>query len=139
MSRLAATRSSDSQVRAFAERIDVEQGLEISMLQGWQGWNGVQVTDAAQAYQMMLSMPMMLEQMGMATPAEMDALRAASGTAFDRLYLELMIDHHQGALTMLEDVIINGSDETLQYWATDMLTTQYTQVWQMQQMLADIT
>ena len=141
MSRLARTRSSDPQVRALASRIDVEQGLEISMMQGWQGWNGLQVTNAAQAYEMMLT-PMHrehLEHMGMATPEEMAALSAASGKAFDRLYLELMIDHHNGALRMLEDVIINGSDQTLAFWATDMLSAQSSQIWQMRQMLDDLS
>lgn len=139
MSRMAPTRSNDQQLLSLADRIDVEQGLEISMMQQWQGWHGLEVTNAEQAYQQLLQNPEMLEQMGMATPAELDDLSASSGTAFDVLYLELMIEHHEGAMDMLVDVIINGNDATLEQWATDMLTTQYTQIQQMEQMLADKT
>ncbi|MFW6691814.1 DUF305 domain-containing protein [Streptomyces sp. MAR4 CNX-425] len=139
MSRLAPTRSTDDAVLALAERIDVEQDLEIYMMQSWQGWHDLTVTDAEQAYQRLLQNPEMLERMGMATPAEIDTLGASSGTAFDVQYLTLMIEHHQGAVRMLRDVIINGSDETLRQWATDMLTTQKTQIAQMEAMLADKT
>jgi len=136
MSELAPGRSTDDSLLALAERIDVEQDLEIGMMQNWQTWNDLDVTDAEMAYQMMLGMPMMVEQMGMATADEMDDLADASGTAFDRLYLELMIDHHEGALRMLENVMISGSDTTLEFWANDMLTAQAVQIYQMEEMLA---
>lgn len=138
MSRMAPTRSSDEELLALASRIDVEQDLEIYMMQSWQQWNNLPVTDAEQAYQQMLQNPMMLEMMGMATPEELDDLSSSTGTAFDVLYLELMIEHHEGALDMLIDVLTNGSDETLMWWATDMLTVQQTQIMQMEEMLADM-
>ncbi|MGA8048311.1 MAG: DUF305 domain-containing protein [Dermatophilaceae bacterium] len=136
MSQLAPERSGDQTLQAFAERIDVEQSVEIGMMQNWQTWNDLEVTDAEMAYEMMLGMPMHVEHMGMATAEEMDALAASSGTDFDRMYLELMIDHHEGAVDMLVDVLTNGSDTTLQFWATDMLTAQSVQIDQMEQMLA---
>lgn len=136
MSDLAPGRADDESVAALAERIGVEQEVEIGMMQNWQTWNGLDVTDAEAAYEMMLQMPMMVEQMGMATPEELDDLADAAGVDFDRLYLELMIDHHDGALTMLTDVLIHGSDTTLEFWATDMLTAQGVQIDQMEAMLA---
>lgn len=139
MSRMAPTRSADDAVRALASRIDVEQGLEIYMMQSWQSWNGLPVTDPVMAYHHMLQDPAMLAQMGMATAQQMSNLSASTGNAFDVLYLQLMITHHQGALRMLEDVLSNGSDVTLQFWATDMLTTQYTQILMMEEMLAQKT
>lgn len=139
MSELAPGRSTDESLLALADRIDVEQDLEIGMMQNWQTWNDLDVTDAEMSYQMMLGMPMMIEQMGMATADELDDLADASGTDFDRLYLELMIDHHEGALTMLENVMISGSDTTLEFWANDMLTAQAVQVFQMEEMLADLS
>src|SRR3546814_18693826 len=42
---------------------------------------------------------------GMATPEQMAALAAAKGAAFDKLFLELMIDHHEGAVTMVENLL----------------------------------
>lgn len=139
MSRMAPARSNDQTLLALASRIDVEQDLEIYMMQSWQIWNGLEVTNAEQAYQQVLQNPEMLEQMGMATPEELDDLSASTGTAFDVLYLQLLIEHHEGALDMLVNVLTNGSDEILQQWATDMLTTQYTQILQMEAMLAEMT
>ncbi len=139
LSRLAPSRSSDSDVRALANRIDVEQGLEIYMMQSWQEWNGLEKTDPQQSYEEMLRDPMMVEMMGMATPEELDQLSAATGKAFDVQYLRLMIKHHNGAIGMLTEVLTNGTDETIQTWATDMLATQYAQVQMMQQMLDDRT
>ena len=136
MSEMAATRSNNQTLRALASRIDVEQDLEITMMQNWQGWNGLEVTDAEAAYQEMLQDPMMLHHMGMATPAELNALSASSGAAFDQMYLELMIRHHQGAIDMIVDVLINGSDFILQQWANDMGVAQETQIAQMQAMLS---
>lgn len=136
MSELAADRSSSDALLAFSDRIGVEQTVEIGMMQNWQTWNDLEVTDAEMGYEMMLGMPMMLEQMGMATPAELDDLAASSGTDFDRLFLELMIEHHEGALPMFENVILNGSDTTLEYWANDMMSGQTLQLSFMEEMLA---
>ena len=139
MSQLAPGRSTDSNLLALASQIEVEQSLEIIMMQSWQTSHGLPVTDAAMAYHHMLQDPMMLEQMGMATPQQMDALAAAQGTEFDVLYLQLMIRHHEGALDMIEHVLTHGSDPLLAEWATDMMVTQQTQIYWMQAMLDDKT
>ncbi|MFE7216920.1 DUF305 domain-containing protein [Streptomyces sp. NPDC001698] len=139
LSRLAPSRSSDSAVLSLAGRIDVEQGLEIYMMQSWQEWNGLEQTDPQQSYEEMMQDPMMVEEMGLATPEELDQLTASTGNAFDVLFLRLMIKHHNGAIDMLTDVLTNGTDETLQQWATDMLATQYAQVQMMQRMLDNKT
>jgi uncharacterized protein (DUF305 family) len=135
MSDLVIQGGSDAEVRQLAERIDLEQDIEIDSMQAWQGWNGLEVTDAEEAYQDMLQDPEMLHHMGMATPAELADLDAAQGTAADVLFLQLMIRHHQGAIDMIVDVLINGSDETVQQMANDMGVTQDTQIQQMQEML----
>ncbi len=139
MSEMAPTRTTNTTLLALASRIDVEQELEIDTMRRWQAWNGLEVTNAQQAYEQMLQNPVMLERMGMATSAELAELSAASGTAFDVLYLKLMIPHHEGALDVLLNVMINGSDFIIQQMAGDMYITQYTQILQMQEMLADIT
>ncbi|MFU8853571.1 DUF305 domain-containing protein [Micromonospora sp. SL1-18] len=139
MSQMAPTRTNDQAVRSIASQIDVEQGLEITTMQSWQSWNGLEVTDAEKAYQEHLQDPMMLEMMGMATPEQMAALSAANGAAFEVMYLRLMIRHHQGALDMLADVLVHGSDETLRGWANDMYVTQQAQINWMQNLLASKT
>lgn len=139
MSQMAPSRSNDQNLLALASQIEVEQGLEISMMQAWQSWNGLEVTDAEQAYQDVLQDPMMLEDMGMATPEQLDALSAAQGTEFDVLYLQLMIQHHEGALDMIVEVLSHGSDQTLMWWANDMFVTQQSQIFWMDSMLANKT
>lgn len=140
MGEMSTTRAGDQRVRNLASRIDVEQGLEIAMMQGWQGWNGLPVTDAEQAYHhMMMHGGDHLEEMGMATQEQLDDLEALQGTAFDVMFLQLMITHHQGAIDMAVDVMINGSDFYVQDMANEMLATQYMQILQMEAILADIT
>ena len=140
MSQLAPGRSTDPNLLALASQIEAEQNLEIMIMQGWQTSNGLEVTDPAMAYHhLIMNHPEHAAEMGMATPAELAALSAAQGNEFDILYLQLMIRHHQGALDMIEHVLIHGSDPLLAEWATDMLVTQQTQIFWMQAMLADKT
>ena len=134
MSELAPDRASDPELQSLADRIRTEQGLEIKMLQGWQGRNGLPVTDAPAAYEELLGMPEMIEQMGMATREEMDQLATLSGPDFDRTYLDLMIPHHEGAVRMLQDVILHGSDQELNQMAQDMMSSQKAQLAIMQEL-----
>jgi uncharacterized protein (DUF305 family) len=137
LSRLAPDRTTNSELLALAGRIDVEQTIEITTMQQWQAYNGFDETDPESAYMMMMQDPMMIEMMGMATQAELDQLETLSGTAFDQLFLQLMIDHHQGAIDMCVQVMTNGQEPVLQSMANEMLTTQATQISQMEAMLAE--
>ena len=91
----APTRAHDPAVRRLAERIRVTQQPEIdamsAMLTGW-GETPPDLTHTE--HENHAGMP------GMAAPAELQRLRRSSGTDFDRLFLRLMIRHHQGAVTM---------------------------------------
>lgn len=138
LSRLAPDRTTNSELLALAGRIDVEQTIEITTMQQWQAQNGFDETDPESAYMMMMQDPMMIEMMGMATQAELDQLETLSGTAFDQLFLQLMIDHHQGAIDMCVQVMTHGQEPVLQSMANEMLTTQSTQIFQMQAMLTEI-
>jgi hypothetical protein len=76
---------------------------------------------------------------GMASPEEMAELEAATGPDFDRLYLELMIDHHEGAITMVDDLLeTRGSaqDPVLYEFATDIVNDQESEIERMTAMLA---
>ncbi len=138
LSRLAPDRTANPEVRALAERIDVEQTVEIATMQQWQEFNGFETTNPVSAYEMMMQDPAMIEMMGMATQAELDQLETLSDSAFDQLFLQLMIDHHQGAVDMCVEVMTNGQEPVLQSMANDMLTTQSTQIFQMQAMLGAV-
>jgi uncharacterized protein (DUF305 family) len=112
MTALVPARSARDDVRLMAERIDVSQRSEIARMQQWLRARGVAVpaADAHHAHAGAggahaqhgagghAAMP------GMATPEEMARLAQASGAAFDQLFLELMIRHHEGALVMVDQL-----------------------------------
>ena len=78
---------------------------------------------------------------GMLTPEQMDALRKAEGAEFDRLFLKGMIQHHDGALTMVKDLFETagaGQDAELFNFATDADNTQRAEIKIMEGMLERI-
>jgi len=78
---------------------------------------------------------------GMLTPEQMDALRTAKGTEFDRLFLTGMIQHHTGALVMVKDLFDTagaGQDADLFNFATDVDTGQRAEIRIMQEMLSTL-
>ena len=83
-----------------------------------------------------MAMPMLMP--GMLTPEQMKALAKATGPAFDHLFLTGMIQHHGGALTMVEDLFNTpgaGQDTVLYDFATDIDNTQRAEIKIMQGML----
>ena len=101
MTGLVAGRAATPGLSLLAERIQVSQQDEIKRMQQWLRVRGEQVPCVEPGHQHDDMAHMMMP--GMATPAEMERLAAANGIAFDRLFLELMIRHHQGALRMVAD------------------------------------
>jgi len=133
MSELAATRAPDPAVKALAVTIGSEQAPQIKEMAGWlAAWapstdmNGMPATTSAA---MDMQMP------GMMTAAQMSALAAASGPAFDKLFLQLMIVHHQGALQMAATEDAQGSNPVAKALAASITASQTDQRAQMQKML----
>ena len=105
---LVPSRTASDDVRKLAQRIDVSQQDEMNMMREWLQSRGQQIPDP-RAHHMMggTLMP------GMLTPEEMARLTAATGAAFDRLFLEGMIKHHAGAITMVHDLFAtDGAGQT---------------------------
>jgi uncharacterized protein (DUF305 family) len=100
MTALVATRTSSAEMQKLAQRIDLSQADEIKMMQAWLTRRGQKLPDphAHHAAGAEL-MP------GMLTAEEMTRLSSARGPEFDRLFLELMIKHHEGALTMVGELL----------------------------------
>src|SRR6185312_12141524 len=86
MSRMAAAHKADPRVLKLADKIDQSQVAEIRIMQEWLIRNGQVAPDSSSWHT--VTMP------GMLTAAQLEQLDAASGTAFDRAYLTLMIQHH---------------------------------------------
>lgn len=100
MSELAPTRTARQPIRMLAERIAVSQRDEIDLMQSWLRAQGqVEASSDHHAHvHAGHAMP------GMATEDELNRLGAARGDHFDRLFLELMVRHHEGALVMVEEL-----------------------------------
>ena len=137
MAALVADRTNTPEVTAVAGRINASQADEIDFMQGWLTERGETAPEPGAAsgmdhgahgdHQMAGhgTMP------GMATPAQMAALAAARGEAFDRQFLELMIAHHEGAVTMVADLFRrSGSayDPVLFRFANDVTNEQRAEI-----------
>ena len=100
MAKLAAPSTNNQAIRDLAGRIDVSQADEISFMQGWLQQREEQVPDPTAEH----SEHTHHNMMGMATPEEMTQLAESKSTDFDRLFLQLMITHHDGAIKMVEEL-----------------------------------
>ena len=160
MTDLLRTRSRSKELQALGKRISISQTDEIKFMKQWLEDRGQPTTMQHQMggmagmdhmnmgsmdhskmdhskmeNSMMASMPLMP---GMLTPQQMKALEQASGPAFDHLFLTGMIQHHTGALTMVQDLFDtpgSGQDPFLFDFATDVDNTQRAEIEIMKGML----
>ena len=72
---------------------------------------------------------------GMATEARLGQLRSARGPAFDRLFLTLMITHHEGAITMATEVKAQGNNILVEEMADDVIAQQTSEMTRMRPLL----
>jgi len=148
MADLAPSRAASQQVKDLAVRIKAAQGPEIQQMQGWlttwaaampsstaasnsdgMGGMGSQGQMTSDGVASTMSTP------GMMSDADMPQLTAASGTEFDRLFLQQMIMHHQGALEMADTELAQGSNTAALALARSIKTSQTAEITEMQQML----
>ena len=100
MVQLLKTHSASDDMKKLALRIELSQDDEIKMMQGWLAARRQRVPERTEMHQHGATlMP------GMLTPDEMKQLEAATGSQFDRLFLEGMIKHHGGALAMVKELL----------------------------------
>jgi uncharacterized protein (DUF305 family) len=132
MSRLATSRGADPRLLRFALKIDQSQWAEIRLMQDWLHAHG-QVAPDTSSWRTM-SMP------GMLTADEIAQLDAARGPEFDRLFLTLMIRHHEGALMMVAELLATpraAQDVDVNVFANDVEAVQTAEIAVMRQMLTD--
>ncbi|MEV0699220.1 DUF305 domain-containing protein [Saccharopolyspora sp. NPDC050389] len=140
MTALSPERVQNPKVRALSERIGGAQGPEIGSMQGWLATRGLDEQTGHSGHgshgehsgQDHASMP------GMATPEQLEQLKNSRGADFDRLFLQLMIAHHEGALTMATDVLANGLDEQVHAMAQDVLVTQQDEINTMRSLQSEV-
>jgi uncharacterized protein (DUF305 family) len=134
----AASHGASAAVRTLCDRIVVAQRDEIALMQRWLRDRKEPVPDGDAAHDMMPGMEHPLMP-GMLTAAELGQLDSARGPEFDRLFLTLMIRHHQGAITMVNQLLASqgaGEEETVFRFSSDVFADQTTEIARMQRMLA---
>jgi uncharacterized protein (DUF305 family) len=143
MARWAPSHGARTDVRILAERIVVGQRDEIMLVRNWLRDVGAPVPDT-NATHMKMDMNGMTHDMlmpGMLSEAEMAQLDKARGSEFDRLFLTYMIRHHEGAITMVDQLFASyggGLDETVFRFASDVFADQTTEIDRMQKMLQTV-
>jgi uncharacterized protein (DUF305 family) len=133
MSRMAKSRGANPTVLRLSNKIDQSQVPEIRIMQEWLRRNNQFAPDTSSWRHMTMA--------GMLTPAQMKALQDAKGVDFDRAYLEYMIQHHVGALKMVEDLFASplaGQEVDVNVFANDVVVAQTAEIGIMQKMLTQL-
>jgi uncharacterized protein (DUF305 family) len=133
MTRMAESAGGSARVLKLAQKIDLSQAGEIALMQNWLLDNGQFAPDTSSWRTMQMA--------GMLTIAELDELADARGVAFDRMFLTLMIRHHEGALQMVAELLASpraAQDVDVNVLANEVETTQTVEIGLMWQMLADL-
>ena len=159
MADLATDRAANTQVKELATRIKAAQDPEIQQMQTWLTAWGVAMTGSTAAStaddgmggmdhggmsgmgkegDMSSSAAAGMSMPGMMSDAQMQQLTDASGAEFDRLFLEMMIMHHQGAIEMANTELAEGSNPDALALAESITTSQTAEITEMQQLLQNL-
>ena len=155
MVELLREKGTDPKVKLIGERIALSQEAEIELMRNWLADRGQAQTmtdmhaghaghagmnHAAHAGHAMAASDTPIMP-GMLSPAQMQTLAAANGTEFDRLFLQGMIQHHQGALDMVDDLLAQpdaAQDPMLSDFASSVVADQSAEILRMQSLLSDL-
>jgi uncharacterized protein (DUF305 family) len=133
MAGLAAGRSQNPQVLDLASRIGAGQDPEIATMTGWlQEWGADVPSDGGM---MGGGHTGMAGVSGMMTPEQMDQLTKANGAGFDRMFLQMMIEHHRGAIEMAQTELAQGADPRATQLAQTIIDTQRAEITEMEKLL----
>jgi len=133
MADLALARQTSPEVKTLAEQIKGAQDPEISMMSGWlQAWGAPMEMGDDHGSHEMGGMTMS----GMMTDEDMQALNDATGADFDQMWLQMMIAHHQGAISMADQVKAESSNADVTALADAVIAGQTTEIDTMKQLLA---
>jgi uncharacterized protein (DUF305 family) len=139
MARMAPTHGASASLRTLAARVINAQQDEIALMQQWlrerkqpvpEARPGMKMTHGGVEHEMLMP--------GMLTDAQLKQLDQARGAEFDRLFLSFMIQHHQGAVTMVKELFSSQGaalDDTVFKIASDINVDQTTEIARMQKML----
>ena len=133
MTGLAEGAGASPRVLRLAQKIDLSQAGEIQLMQGWLRANGQFTPDTSSWRTMRMA--------GMLTDTELQQLAQSRGTDFDRLFLQLMIRHHEGAISMVADLLSSpraAQDVDVNVLANEVEVSQLAEIELMWQMLDEL-
>jgi uncharacterized protein (DUF305 family) len=138
MADTALKQATDPKVKALASKIKAAQGPEIERMSGWlTGWGAP--VPAADAGSGMAGMEGMGDQTGgMMSTKEISNLNKATGATFDRMWLQMMVKHHQGAITMAKTALDQGSNPEANKLAKSIIDGQSAEIAEMNSILSEI-
>ena len=138
MAALVKDRTNTPAIIDIAGRIDASQADEIAFMKQWLSSRGFSAPNPEDHHAMHMSHTMA----GMASPEQMQALASSKSVAFDRLFLELMIPHHEGAITMVDDLLGRPGaayEPTIYQFATDITNGQSAEIERMNTLLVGLS
>ena len=136
MAALVKDRTNNEAILAAAGRIDASQEDEMKFMRTWLEDHGAPSEMAGMGHMDHTGME------GMASPEDMAELATLRGTGFDRKFLQLMIEHHKGALTMVEDLTDlpgTAADPVMFEFTSDVVTDQEAEIERMNAVLASLS
>jgi uncharacterized protein (DUF305 family) len=142
MAQLAQENAVTPEVQDLAGQIEAAQGPEVELMQSWlQEWG--EPTEAEGDVGGMEGMDhgdmgSAMEMDGMSQEEAMADLGSVSGAEFDRRFLELMIEHHRGAVMMAQAALADGQDPKAQELAEQVVADQEAEIERMEQLLEDL-
>ena len=135
MAELADSRASSPEVKVLAAEIRAAQQPEIDVMKGWLSQWGVAASNDDHSGHDVSAEIRGDDMPGMMSTGQMAELEAANGATFDTLFLELMIEHHEGAITMATTELADGISAAAKSLAQTITTSQRTEVDKMKQLL----
>lgn len=139
MAQMVPSRSQNTKILALAAAIKSAQGPEIAQMQSWLTAWGVSVSPSSTAD--MSGMAGMdshnagVPADGMMTTDQMAALAKSSGAAFDKMWLQMMIEHHEGAVVMAQHELAAGQNAQVKALAQAVIDGQTKEINEMKLML----
>lgn len=139
MSKMVAGRTQNQQVVTLAQNIEKAQGPEMTQMTSLLQSFGKPAPAAESGHMPGMDMPGMdmpgKDMPGMMSPEQMTSLEGLSGAAFDRMWLEMMIDHHTGAIDMSNAELRDGTNPDAKKMAQAIIANQEAEITQMRGML----
>ncbi|MGI8948881.1 MAG: DUF305 domain-containing protein [Ornithinimicrobium sp.] len=126
-----ALAADDTTLTALAEQIKAAQAPEIETMSQWLTSWGEEVPDGSAMGSMDMG--------GMMSQEDMDSLMQMQGGGFDAMWLQMMIEHHQGAIEMAQTEVAQGQQPDATALAEQIITAQQAEIEQMQEMSDSLT